>query len=77
MNGRLAKKVRKLSRRQFFEYVEMVKEWPLRDRLWFAWHRALAVGKGVRVGACHRPRHAGDSGDTRLHPARVPGVVLG
>ena len=38
MNGRLAKKARKLSRRQFFEYVEMVKEWPLKDRLWFAWH---------------------------------------
>ena len=38
MNGRVAKKIRRTSRRQFLEYIEMVKEWPLRDRLWFAWH---------------------------------------
>ena len=38
MNGRMARKIRKYSRRQFFEYVAMVRQWPLKHRLRFAWH---------------------------------------
>jgi hypothetical protein len=37
MNNRVAKKIRKYSRRQFFEYVDMVKQWPLNHRLRFCW----------------------------------------
>ena len=43
MNGKVAKKIRKYSRRQFFEYVDMVKEWPLKDRLRFSW--LILLGK--------------------------------
>jgi hypothetical protein len=37
MNGRVAKKIRKYSRRQFLEYVAAVRKWPFRARLRFAW----------------------------------------
>jgi hypothetical protein len=43
MNGRVAKKIRKYSRRQFLEYVAMVKQWPFGDRLEFAWR--IVLGK--------------------------------
>lgn len=38
MNGRIAKKIRRQHRRQFLGYLADIKSWPLRDRLWFAWH---------------------------------------
>lgn len=37
MNNRVAKKIRKYSRRQFLEYVREVKKWPFKVRLRFAW----------------------------------------
>ncbi len=37
MRGKLAKKIHKYSRRQFLEYMEMVKEWPFKARLRLAW----------------------------------------
>lgn len=44
MNGRIAKKIRKYSRRQFVEYVAMVKQWPLEARLRFAGQIVFARG---------------------------------
>jgi len=38
MNGRVAKKIRKYSRQQFQEYLEMIRELPFLDRLYLAWH---------------------------------------
>ena len=38
MNARVARKIRKYSQRQFLEYVHMVKQWPFKARLRFAWH---------------------------------------
>lgn len=38
MNGKLAKKIRKYSKRNWIEYVEALCEWPLMARLRFAWH---------------------------------------
>ena len=37
MNGRIAKKIRQLNRRQFLDWAEMVQSWPIRDRLQFCW----------------------------------------
>ena len=37
MNERMAKKLRKYSRRAWWEYEMMIRTWPLRVRLWFAW----------------------------------------
>ena len=47
MNGRVAKKIRKYSRRQFLEYVESVQQWPFKARLRFA--RQVLFGKARRV----------------------------
>ena len=38
MNSRVARKIRKYSRRQFLEYVVMVRQWPFKARLQFCWH---------------------------------------
>lgn len=38
MNGKLAKKLRQYSKRNWIEYVRAVKQWPLSARLRFAWH---------------------------------------
>uniref|UniRef100_A0A6M3JGR1 Uncharacterized protein n=1 Tax=viral metagenome TaxID=1070528 RepID=A0A6M3JGR1_9ZZZZ len=38
MNGRVAKKLRKYSKRRWLEYVEMVLQWPYMARLRFAWY---------------------------------------
>jgi len=38
MNGRVAKKLRKYSKRNWLEYVEAVKQWPLNARFRFAWY---------------------------------------
>ena len=37
MNGRVAKKVRKYSRRAWWEYFNAIREWPLDVRLRFCW----------------------------------------
>jgi len=37
MNGRIAKKIKKYSKRNWIEYVEALCEWPLMARLRFAW----------------------------------------
>jgi len=38
MNGRVAKKIRKYSKRNWLEYVAVVKKWPFMARLRFAWY---------------------------------------
>lgn len=38
MNGRVAKKIRKYSRRNWLEYVAAVKQWPFQARLRLAWY---------------------------------------
>lgn len=38
MNGRVAKKIRKYSQRNFLEYVQAVKQWPLSARWRLCWH---------------------------------------
>ena len=38
MNGRMLKKLRKLSHRDGIEYVKHLYSWPWRNRLLFAWH---------------------------------------
>jgi len=38
MNGRVAKKLRKYSKRAWWEYVMVIKTWPLSARLRFTWH---------------------------------------
>jgi len=46
MNGRVAKKIRKYSRRQFLEYMEAVQQWPFKARLRLAWQ--ILKGKGAK-----------------------------
>lgn len=38
MNGRIIKKIRKYSKRNWMEYVAQVKQWPFMARLRFAWY---------------------------------------
>ena len=38
MNGRMAKKVRKYTRRNFIEYAREVKKWPFVTRWRFCWY---------------------------------------
>ena len=38
MNGRLVKKIKKYSKRNWIEYVRAVEQWPYSARLRFAWH---------------------------------------
>lgn len=38
MNGKVAKKLRKYSKHNWFEYVAAVKKWPLMVRLRFTWY---------------------------------------
>jgi len=38
MNGRVAKKIRKYSKRNFLEYVRAVEEWPFSARWRLCWH---------------------------------------
>ena len=38
MRGKIAKKLRKYSKRNWFEYVAAVKSWPLKARLRFTWY---------------------------------------
>lgn len=38
MNGRMAKKVRKYSKRNWIEYFNAIREWPWTVRLRFCWH---------------------------------------
>lgn len=45
MNGRIAKKVRRESNRNFIEYARAIKQWPLLARLRFSWY--LFFGKGI------------------------------
>jgi len=42
MNGRIAKKLKKYSKRNWIEYVEAISEWPFSARLRFAWHIVTA-----------------------------------
>jgi hypothetical protein len=37
MNGRIAKKIRKYSRRNWIEYYQAIREWPFLTRLHFCW----------------------------------------
>ena len=37
MNGRISKKIRKYSKRNWIEYIKVVKQWPFTARLRFAW----------------------------------------
>ena len=48
MNGRIVKKLRKYSKRDWFEYVEALCEWPLMARLRFAWFIIRAKRKKRR-----------------------------
>ena len=43
MNGRIAKKIRKYSKRNWMEYYQAMKKWPLGVRLRFCW--ALLFGR--------------------------------
>jgi len=38
MNGRMAKKVRKYTKRNFIEYAREVKKWPFLTRWRFCWY---------------------------------------
>ena len=38
MNGRVAKKIRKYSKRNWIEYVQALRAWPFNARLRFCWH---------------------------------------
>lgn len=38
MNSRTAKKIRKYSKRNFFEYVDAVRGWPFTNRWRLCWH---------------------------------------
>jgi len=38
MNGRIAKKIRKNTQHNFFEYVQAVKGWPFGNRLRLCWY---------------------------------------
>lgn len=38
MRGKLVKKIRKYSKRNWIEYVKALKQWPYMARLRFAWY---------------------------------------
>jgi len=38
MNGRVSKKIRKYSKRNWIEYIKAVGQWPLKARLRLCWH---------------------------------------
>jgi len=38
MNGRIAKKIRQVNRRNWREYIKVIYALPLRTRLLYAWH---------------------------------------
>ena len=46
MRGKIAKKIRKVSRQQFLTYVRMIEKWPFEARLRFAWH--ILKPRGVK-----------------------------
>lgn len=37
MNSRVAKKIRKYTKRNYFEYLGVIKEWPFTARLRLCW----------------------------------------
>jgi hypothetical protein len=45
MNGRVAKKLRRYSQREFMQYVQAVQLWPFKARLEFAWYILWRKGK--------------------------------
>jgi len=47
MNGRMAKKVRKYSRRAWWEYFHAIREWPFGVRLRFCWQVLFSKPKKV------------------------------
>lgn len=44
MNSRVAKKIRKYSRRNWIEYYKAMRKWPFMVRVRFSW--SLLFGKG-------------------------------
>ncbi len=48
MNGRIAKKLRKYSRRDWFEYLNAIMGWPYIVRLKFAWYIANPLHKAKK-----------------------------
>ena len=38
MRGKVVKKIRKYSKRNWFEYVEALRQWPFMARLRFCWY---------------------------------------
>lgn len=45
MNGRVAKKIRKYTKRNFLEYVHAVKGWPWTAKLRLCWYILFAKGE--------------------------------
>jgi hypothetical protein len=45
MNGRVARKLRQYSRKDFMTYVQAVEQWPFKARLHFAWYILCRRGK--------------------------------
>jgi len=42
LNAKTAKKLRKYTRKPWFEYVLIVRSWPFKTRLRFCWHILFA-----------------------------------
>ncbi len=38
MNGRLVKQIRKHTKRNFFQYLDEIKQWPFKNRWDLAWY---------------------------------------
>ncbi len=48
MRGTVAKKIKKYSKRNWMEYVNALKQWPLSNRLRFCWHILFSKKGGRR-----------------------------
>ena len=47
MNGRIAKKIRKYTNRNFLEYIRAVEQWPFSARWRLCWH--ILFGKRAKA----------------------------
>ena len=48
MNSKVAKKIRKYSKRNWIEYVDALMKWPYKNRLQFAWYIVNPFKRGKK-----------------------------
>ena len=48
MNGKVAKKIRKYSKRNWMEYYQAMQDWPFSSRFRFAWQLVFGKRKAVK-----------------------------